>query len=133
MKKMLLAAAATALLLAACASHHPPVGKSNPLRTGVSVVDGKHIVVDQEPIYFSKEKRNVRFGWQWASDSGYTFPKDGIVINDAGDEIIECRPAQGGLSFSCLNKHAKPGKYKYTIKLEGSPAVPPLDPIIVND
>lgn len=133
MKKMILVAAATGLLLTACASHHPHVEKTNPLRTGVSVVDGKYIVVDQEPIYFSKGTQNVRFAWQLARDSGYTFPKDGVVIKDAGDEIVECHPEQGGLSFSCLNKHTKPGKYKYTVKLEGSPAVAPLDPVLVND
>lgn len=135
MKKTLLLAAATGLMLTACASHHREmhVGKADPLRTGVSVVDGKHIVVDQEPIYFSKGTQNVRFKWQLASDSKYTFPKDGVVIKDADTEIVECHPEQGGLAFSCLNKHAKPGRYKYTIKLEGTPAVPPLDPIIVND
>ena len=133
MKKMILVVAATGLLMTACASHHSHVEKTNPLLTGVSVVDGRRIVVDQEPIYFSKGTQNVRFAWQLPPDSQYTFPRDGVVVKDAGDEIVDCHPEQGGLRFSCLNKHAKPGIYKYTIKLEGLPAVSPLDPIIDND
>ena len=133
MKKMILVLVATGLLVTACASHRSHVEKTNPLRTGVSVVDGKRIVVGQEPIYFSKGTQNVRFAWQLPPDSQYTFPRDGVVVKDAGDEIVDCHPEQNGLGFSCLNKHTKPGKYKYTIKLDGLPAVPPLDPIIDND
>ncbi len=133
MKKTILLAVSTGLMLAACASPYPHAGRANPLHTGVSVVDGKRIIVDQEPIFFSRSTQNVRFAWQLSADSRYTFPGDGVVVKDAGDEIVDCHPEQGGLRFSCLNKHAKPGKYKYTIKLEGVPAVPPLDPIIDND
>lgn len=104
----------------------------DPSNPQVSVVDGK-IVVDQETIRFGKDKRNVKITWQLPPDSKYTFPKDGIVINDAGDEFPDCHQEQNGLRFACMNKHSKPGKYKYTIKVEGSPAVPPLDPVVVND
>ena len=135
MKKILFVASASVLLLTACASQHQEmrVGIAHWDRTGVEVVDGKHIVVDQEPIYFPKAQQNVRFRWQLAAGSNYSFPSDGVTFKVATDEIVECHPEQGGRAFSCLNRHTKPGTYNYTIKLQGTPAVPPLDPIIVND
>jgi hypothetical protein len=133
MKKTLLVAVAAALGLTACASHHSHGMKSDPASPRVSILGGKQIVVDQEPLFFAKGIQNVRINWQLPPDSKYTFPKDGIVVNDARDEITDCRPEKNGLAFSCLNRHSKPGKFKYTIKVDGSPAVPPLDPIIIND
>ena len=133
MKKTLLVALAGSLMLTACASHRSHAVKVDPLVTNVTIVDGKQIVVDQEPIYFARDMQNVRVTWKLPADSKYKFPKDGVVIKDAGEEITDCRPAQDGLSFSCLNRHTKPGKYKYTVRLEGSPAIAPLDPVVVND
>ena len=140
MKKSVLVAALLALVLSACgpnvqdAKKVPDVKKMDPSNPLVSVVGGK-IDINQDTIRFGKDKQNVKITWQLPSDSKYTFPKDGIVINDAGDEFPDCQvePNDKGLKFSCKNKHSKPGKYKYTIKVEGSPVVPPLDPIIEND
>ena len=97
------------------------------------IVDGKQIVVNQEPIYVAKKIKDVRITWHAPVGTNYTFGKDGIVIDNAGDEITDCRAAKDGKSFSCLNKHTKPGKYKYTVTLEGKPAIAPLDPVLVND
>jgi hypothetical protein len=137
MKKTLLVVALSGLLLSACGSHrdherHVNAGR-DPLNTRVSILDGKQIVVDQEPIFFAKGMKDVRVTWHLATDSKYTFGKDGIVVAEAREEIVDCRAAQDGKSFSCLNRHTKPGKYKYTVKLEGVPAVAPLDPVMVND
>ncbi len=133
MKKTLLVAILSGLGLTACVSHHSHAVKVDPLITNVTTVDGKQIVVDQEPIYFARGIQNVRVTWKLPVDSKYKFPKDGVVIKDAGEEIVDCRPAQDGLSFSCLNRHTKPGKFKYTVRLEGTPAIAPLDPVVVND
>jgi hypothetical protein len=133
MKKTLLVAVANGLILTACASHHSHGMKADPVNPHVSILDGKQIVVNQEPLFFAKGVQNVRINWQLPPDSKYTFPKDGIVVNDAREEIVDCRVEKNGLAFSCLNRHTKPGKYKYTIKVEGSPAVAPLDPIVIND
>lgn len=133
MKKSVLVAAVSALVLTGCACNPLDVRKIDPHNPGVFVVNDKYIVVNQEPLYFPKGTQDVRITWQLPSDSKYTFPRDGIVIKDAGDEFADCHPEPNGLRFSCLNKHSKPGTYKYTIKVEGSPAVPPLDPIILND
>jgi hypothetical protein len=133
MKKSVLVTTASALMLTACACNPPDVRNTNPHYPSVSVVDGKYIVVDPDPLYFPKEAQNVKITWQLPTDSKYTFPRDGIVIKDAGDEFPDCHPEQNGLRFACMNKHTKPGRYKYTIKVEGLPAVPPLDPIVAND
>jgi hypothetical protein len=133
MKSSVLVVAATALLLTGCACNLPEARKMDPHNPGVFVVDGRYIVVDQEPIYFAREMQNVRITWQLPADSKYRFSRDGISFKDAGDEIADCHLEQNGLRFSCLNKHSKPGKYKYTIKVDGSPVVPALDPTVVND
>lgn len=135
MKKTLLALVA-GLALSACASHdsYSHVPKINPTTPRVSIIDGKQIVVDQEPIFFAKGVVNVRINWQLPADSKVRFPKDGIVFDrTAIEEIVDCRIDKEGLVFSCLNRHTKPGKYKYTIKVEGNPAIAPLDPTVVND
>ena len=133
MKKSVLVATVSALVLTACACNPLDVRNTNPHYPNVSVVDGKYIVVVPDPLYFPKADQNFKITWQLPADSKYTFPRDGIVINDAGDEFPDCHQEQNGLRFACMNKHAKPGTYKYTIKVEGSPAVRPLDPVIMND
>ena len=133
MKKSILVIAATGLILSACASHHTHAIKVDPANPRVSIVDGKRIAVDQETITFAKGVQNFRINWQLSADSKYVFPKDGIVVNEAREEIVDCRPAEDGRSFSCFNRHTRPGKYKYNIKVQGTPVVPVLDPVIVND
>ena len=132
MKTSIFVVAATGMLTA-CGSHYPPDPKPDPLNPLVSITDGKQIVVNQETIVFAKDVRNVRINWRLPADSKYTFPKDGIVFSEAREEIVDCRPAEDARSFSCLNRHTRPGKYKYTIKVQGTPVVKELDPIIVND
>jgi hypothetical protein len=132
MNKSVLAAIVSAFALSACGPSAQDAKKLNPDNPQVSVVGGK-IAIDQETIRFAKDKQNVKITWQLPADSKYTFPKDGIAIKDGGDEFPDCHPEQNGLRFACMNKHSKPGKYKYTITVDGSPAVPPLDPIIDND
>jgi hypothetical protein len=63
---------------------------------------------------------------------GYTFPSNGIVFPNGGTEFVDCRVEANGRRFMCHNKHTKPGRYKYTINITGSPAVPPLDPFVDN-
>ncbi len=142
MNKSLLVTVVSGLLLSACAINVEPSGSAVcPPVAAVSVdahnprlaiIGGKQIVVNQEPLYFPQDVKNVRITWNAPANSDYTFGKDGIVIEKAGEEIVDCRPSHDGKSFSCLNRHTKPGRYKYTIKLEGKVAVAPLDPIIIN-
>ncbi len=137
MKKILLVSAFAALLLSACASHHAAhhrnMGIVDPLNVYLSIADGKQIVVSQEPIYFAKNMKDVTVTWHAPVKFNYTFGANGIVIEKKGNEFVDCKPAVDGRSFSCLNKHTKPGTYKYTVTLDGKPAIAPLDPALVND
>lgn len=138
--KRIIPIALVSLLVAACAAPCPaPVTERipraaavDPQNPNVTVVDGKSIVVDQEPLVFNKSMTNVVITWRLPRDGAYTFPKDGIAIQNAGDEFANCHPQANGYAFSCVNVHAKAGTYKYAIKVTGTPAVPPLDPTIVN-
>lgn len=48
------------------------------------------------------------------------------------NEIVECRVAAEGLEFKCLNRHTRPGIYKYTIKLTDGKQLYIRDPEIAN-
>ncbi len=65
-------------------------------------------------------------------NSNYTFPTNGIVITNGGTEF-SCHAEANGRKFSCNNRHTVPGRYKYTVNVTGSPAVPPLDPFVANE
>jgi len=132
MRKTVLVAVVSALVLTACACNPPIITNTTGANASVSVANGK-IVVVPDPLSFGPGTQNVLITWQLPSSSGYTFPNDGIVISNPGDEIVNCHRVQNGLGFLCTNRHSKKGTYKYTIKVEGSPAVPPLDPVIVNN
>jgi hypothetical protein len=132
MKTGLIVIGALAVVLAGCSQasgQGASGGGSGPHAPSVSVSNGQ-IAVAPDPIIIEKgNKQDI--GWQLQQGSPYRFPNDGIVIKDAGDEF-KCNREQAGLRFVCKNNHSKPGEYKYTIKLEGTPAVQPLDPWIRN-
>jgi hypothetical protein len=63
----------------------------------------------------------------------YVFPNDaGIAFKtEAGRNVFRCHAEANGDRYACMNRRT-PGTYEYGIRLNGSPAVPPLDPRIVN-
>lgn len=117
---------------------HAQHGQVDITRPKVNVVGGG-IVIDQEIIVFGKAlpKGPIPITWELPKDSNYRFPKDGIVFVDAGGEFDQCMPVADGAHFMCVNQRTKAGRYKYNIKVErrntSVPAVPPLDPIAIND
>jgi hypothetical protein len=132
MKKSVFVATMSAIVLAACASQ-AQIKKMDPHNPNVSVVGGKYIVVDQEPIIISNNEKDTWITWQLPADSTYSFPDDGIVITNAGDEF-KCNLEAGKKRYACKDKNSKHDKYKYTIKvMDGSKLLDPLDPVIVND
>ena len=95
-------------------------------------LDGKQIVVDQEPIYITRKDATIV--WELPKDQKLTFPADGIVIRAERGEF-DCNVEEGATRFSCRWVNAKPRVfYKYTIKVrQDGKDLPPLDPSIVGD
>jgi hypothetical protein len=164
MRRLALIGVLAASLLGACASHHhgPGHGPSaaSPL-VFITFKDGLKpaVAVTPDPLYFRKDQVNVRIVWRLPEGLGLTFPDNGIVIegevtskppnNDKAqrgaaaaslfvakeqNEIVDCRPGEGGLEFSCLYRHTRPGVFKYTVRvlLDGKP-LDPLDPTAMGD
>jgi hypothetical protein len=127
MKRSLVIAAVSAALLVACTP------RPDPAKPQVTVVNGK-IAVDQETIEFKADQTDVQITWKLPAGTNFRFPQDGIVFErSAIEEIVKCQTTKDGTEFSCLNRHTKPGKYKYTIKVqEGQKPLDPLDPFVFN-
>ena len=85
--------------------------------------------VDNDTVQVSRGN-SPNITWQMMNP-GYTFPSNGIVIANGGAEF-DCHVEANGRRFTCHDNHTRSGKYKYTINVSGSPAVPPLDPWIDN-
>lgn len=142
-RRLLLAATLTASLLGGCAmhfQHHNPSpkgdGNGNPTTPVVLVANGT-ITVDQETLRFSKDLVNVRITWRLQSKDGgkLTFPANGVVFERAArGEIVECQRSKDNTEFSCINRHTKPGVYRYGINVdENGEPLKPLDPYVMND
>ena len=137
MNKTIVVVLASLLILAGCAHHRPsgtpPFDPENPR---IYVINGKQLVVDQEPIYIASGKKDVRIVWQLPT--GYAFPRDsGIVIEKSLDQFA-CRPDGENLTrFACVFKNSIRGtvRYKYTINAieVASKRSLSLDPYIYGD
>ena len=134
MKRWQLIFAACALSTG-CAGLKVAAPSPDPTLPQVTVVADRFIVVNQEPLVFLKDQRNVTIVWQLPKDSKYRFQeRNGIdVERSAEGEIVECRTRSGGLEFSCVNRHTKFGKYRYTIRLTHGPGKLESDPSIYNE
>jgi hypothetical protein len=163
MRRLALIGALAASLLGACASHHHGQSQgpsaASPL-VFITFKDGLKpaVAVTPDPLYFRKDQTNVRIVWRLPEGLGLTFPANGIVIdgevtnkppnndrtqrgdskptlfaNKEQNEIVDCRPAEGGQEFSCLYRHTRPGVFKYTIRVlsDGKP-LDPLDPTLMG-
>jgi hypothetical protein len=162
MRRHILIAALAASLLGACAHHRPHGGGLDPAapRVFITFKDGLKpaVAVFPDPLYFRKDQTNVRIVWRLPEGLGLKFADNGIVIegevtnkppnndktqrgdskpalflNKEQNEIVDCRPAEGGLEFSCLYRHTRPGYFKYTIRVlsDGKP-LDPLDPSVMG-
>jgi len=149
MKKWHLMSVACVLVLAGCAHFTKP---PDPVRPQVFVVDGRLLVVNAEPLVFT---RRGEVTITWHLPKGYTFDeKQGIVIEgrlvsqtkvlreglvhqtyvlDPKQDEIKCSPGKDGSEFSCVNRNTKVGRYKYTIRVRGDTKVEPLDPWLMNE
>jgi hypothetical protein len=138
----LLSTALATALLGGCGMHHhrhqPPAGggSGDPAAPQVLVSNGA-ISVDQEVLRFGKDQVNVRITWrlQGRGTGKLSFPPNGVVFERAAQgEIVECQRSKDNTEFSCINRHSKPGIYRYGINVDedGQP-LKPLDPTVMND
>lgn len=142
-RRLLIAAALTVSLLGGCAMHiqrhhaSPKGGASGNPTTPVVLVANGEITVDQETLRFSKDLVNVRITWRLQSKDGtkLTFPPNGVVFERAArGEIVDCQRNKDNTEFSCLNRHTKPGVYRYGVNVdENGEPLKPLDPYVMND
>jgi len=133
MKRQLLSYIACVLALSGCSIFYKDSTPPDPTRPQVAVVADRFIVVNQEPLVFLRGQRNVTITWHLPKDSKFRFARNGITVDRAEGEI-DCPPrAEGGLEFSCINRHTKPGKYSYTIRLLGASGEFKSDPHIFNE
>lgn len=142
-RRLLITSALLASLLGGCTIHYhqhhqlPPSspGTGDPKAPRVIVSNG-NISVDQDVLRFAKDQTNVTITWRLEGKGGrLTFPENGVVFERAADgEIVDCKRSQDNTVFSCVNRHSRPGVYRYGINVneDGKP-LKPLDPYVMND
>ena len=97
----------------------------------VSVIDGK-VTVDRENLSMVGKGRNARIHWKLTTP-GWSFPADGIVIDDNEGEFTKLEPAEQGKKFWCVDRNSDGKAYKYTINVSDGKTRLTLDPVIQNE
>jgi hypothetical protein len=111
----------------------------NPHCIAISVSAG---VIAQIPDHQVHDAGAVIY-WYIAT-AGYSFPDKGIDFyptppkpapNQAPPgEFKNCGPMpQDNTTYKCIDAYHTMGKFGYTVTLNGSPAVTPLDPYVINN
>ncbi len=99
--------------------HHSGGGKASATNPMVVVEEGKVLRVDPDPITFAKDQVDVTVTWHLPKGKGLRFPPNAITFDAAGsEEFVKCRPSEDASSYSCLNRHSKPGRYKYDVLVQ---------------
>ena len=156
MKRCRVIAAICVLFLGGCAHlwRLPPLEERS--RPQITVRGDR--IVSPEILFYLPDERDVQIVWQLPRDSKFRFPirvsnprEQGIVIEgrvvdrilrgadgvnsvalEKQDEIVNCEVRNEGFEFKCLNRHSRPGIYKYTIRLTDGRNVLVLDPVVAN-
>lgn len=134
MKKRLFVYIGCALVLSGCAHWKGVPTFEERSRPQVVVKDGR-IVVTPEILFYFKDERDFEVVWQLPKGSGFTFPTDNgiviegelldqvirgernsVVLDKSQNEIVKCT-RRSEVEFACLNRHTRPGVYKYTIRV----------------
>lgn len=134
MKRLLLIGAAAATLLAGCGTLRDMGfgGKEDPANPKVFINAFGEQKVWPDPLEFQVDQKNVTITWR-LDDASLTFAPDGIVIEDRQEEIVGCEIGKDARTFTCLNRHTKPGEYKYTVRLlQAGKPLSPYDPHVRN-
>jgi hypothetical protein len=158
MKTFALAVSLGALIILFGCSGPPRLAQSygERSRPKVTILRG-NLAVTPNPIYFARDERG-EITWELNERSTFRFSPNAVVIEgrlveppqqsytaataaDANrgdlvldknqDEII-CPRQEGGRKFFCINRHTRPGIYKYSIRVGDGTTEIELDPSIVN-
>jgi hypothetical protein len=98
-------------------------------RVTVAIRNGA-IVPSEDPIVIAGGSHVIH--WEIVT-AGYTFPADGIALKGgANPEFSNGHPASQGRFYQLNDRNSRAGDHAYSIRVNGSPPVPPLDPTIRN-
>jgi hypothetical protein len=128
MRRLVLLAAVAGLALSSCSHLTGRVAGDAPVR--VLVTHDGQVAVGRDPIYATGPTTLV---WRLPRLGDFTFARDGIVVHEAPEGEFLCRVSEDAKAFTCDDRHSRPGRYKYSVKIlrNGQP-LPPLDPYIIN-
>lgn len=96
----------------------------------VSVVNNQ-ISVDPATLSMVGRGPNAQIQWN-ITTPGWTFPSNGIVIDNNNGEFTQLRPIAGGSKFLAVDANSNSILYKYIINLTNGQDQLSLDPYIQN-
>jgi hypothetical protein len=110
----------------------------NPFFPNVFITDLGNIVVDQEPIRIPKSHEpRVKITWSLAANSSYTFPDNGITIDEAQKKLFkfDCTIPSPRKIITCTFDRPPSGRpIKYTIRVrDPNKPIRDLDPTIMPE
>jgi hypothetical protein len=149
MRKALGFSVIACVLLAGCAAMYPRMEKpakmqecdsGNACVIAVNVACtrfyGCKLSVDYDLILVKDRGHRTNIVWRLTGETAARFPTDGIVL---GSSEFECAPKPESREFTCTDKHADFGVFKYRINVTvpdspfGARGAPSLDPWVVNN
>ncbi|MDQ2916777.1 MAG: hypothetical protein M3R40_06405 [Pseudomonadota bacterium] len=149
MQKALWSSVVTCALLVGCAAMYPRIERAskqqdcasgNECIIAVNVActrfHGCELSVDADLILVKERGKSTNIVWRLTGDTGASFPSNGVVVDSSE---FECGAKPETKEFTCSDKHADFGVFKYRINvtvpesLFGARGVPSLDPWIVNN
>ncbi len=119
----------------------------------VTVENGR-IVVKPEILVFGNREGPVTITWRLPKDSAYRFTRvggvviegelldkvirnkdgraEGVVLDPAQQEVVDCKIAEDGLTASCVNRNTRPFAFKYTLRVSDGKTTIERDPPAIN-
>ncbi len=124
-----------ALFLAGCATvagKKPPPPCGDPVcSVKVTVAGSCAVSLDRDPIVIAAANRDMQIQWDIA---GAQFaPQDGIFFKTPTGAEISAPQAVNAQRFAAKNRHSKPGRYEYGVRvIQDGKRCPDYDPWVVN-
>lgn len=150
--RLLLACAAAATLVSGCAWLDRQHGSGTPLHPLVTFRNGE---IDIQPpvLRYRKSEGPVTISWRLAPRDGVTLADPAVVLEDprrsklavdadlrqacpggydSPEGVFNCGKGERANEYVCRNTNAKPGCYKYTMRLMVDGKLVEKDPPIIN-